>query len=244
VVAFDVAPSGRVAAVTGRKLSVEGGASPIGIDVGFEALRCRFRGEDLVVLGSRSELLSVAADGTVRGRARVRADARDVAALPGGSVLVSYGPRAGVTLERFGEAPCVFKDAALLDATRLAIESGGVWVLGLASEAPRSRAVRLRPVPEGFRVREVVPLAAPPRAAAVGPDGALYVLLEPGTSVVRIDGGRAGEAALLPGPLHDLARDGRRLLGRGASGIEDLSRLVPKPLHDAALPPLPPCDEP
>jgi hypothetical protein len=103
------------------------------------------------------------------------------------------------------------------------------------------RAVRLRPVPEGFRVREVVALPAAPRAAAVGPDGALYVLLDGGASVVRVDGGRAGEPALLPAPLHDLARDGRRLLGRGDKGVEDLTRLVPRPLHDAAPPPLPPC---
>ncbi len=238
VVAFDVAPSGRVATVLGRRLSVEGGAAPLSVDLGFEGRRCRFRGEEIVVLGAKGELLSVAADGTVRGKARVREDARDVAALPGGSVLVCYGRRAGVTLERFGEAPCVFRDAALVDATCLAVESGGVWVLGMAAEA---RAVRLRPVPEGFRVREVVALPAPPRAAVVGPDGALYALLEPGTSVVRVEGGRAGEAALLPAPLHDLSRDGKRLLGRGDGGIEDLTRLVPKPLFDAAPPALPSC---
>lgn len=238
VAAFDVAPSGRVATVAGRSLSVDGGTA---IELGFEGRRCRFRGEEIVVLGAGGELLSVAADGSVRGRARVREEARDVAALPGGSVLVCYGPRAGVTLERFGEAPCVFKDATLLDAMCLAVESGGVWVLGTAAEPPPARAVRLRPVPDGFRVREVVALPAPPRAAAVGPDGALYVLLEPGTSVVRVDGGRAGEPSLLPAPLHDLARHGRRLLGRGDRAVDDLSRLVPKPLRDAAPPPLPPC---
>ncbi|HEX5138894.1 MAG TPA: hypothetical protein VFY93_18130 [Planctomycetota bacterium] len=241
MVAFDVAPSGRVAVLAGRRLSVEGGAAPLAIDLAFAGRRCRFRGEEIVVLGAASELASIAEDGTVRGTARVRTDARDVAVLPSGSVLVSYGPAAGVTLERFGDQPCVFKDAALLDATCLAAESGGVWVLGTAAEAPLSRAVRLRPVPEGFRVRDVVALPAPPRAAAVGPDNALYVLVEPGTAVVRVDAGQASEPGRLAGPLRGLARHGRRLLGRGDAGVEDLTRLVPVAPPRGAPPPLPPC---
>jgi len=242
VIAFDVAPSGRLAAVHGRRLSVEGGPEPLAIDLDFDGRRCKFRGEDIVVLGEASELLSVAEDGTVRGTAKVRAEARDVAALPSGSVLVSYGPKAGVTLERFGDAPCVFKDATLRDATCLAVESGGVWVLGMAAEEPVWRAVRLRPVPDGFSVREVVALPAQVRAATVGPDNALYVLLEPGVSVVRVDGGHAGEPAHLPGPIHDLARQGKKLLGYGPAGTDDLTRLVPPPPPRGAPPPLPPCD--
>ncbi len=240
--AFDVAPSGRIALAQGQRLSLDGVAP---IDLDFEPLRCRFRGEDLVVLGPGSELLSVAADGKVRGKVRVREAALDVAVLKGGSIVVSYGRRGlerhGVTLERLGDAPCVFKDAALLDATCLAAESGAVWVLGTAAEPPTSRALRLRPVAHGLSAREVVPLPAPPRSAAVGPDGALYVLLEPGESFVRVDAGAASAPVRLPVPLHSLARHGRRLLGCGAKGIEDLSRFVPRPLADARRPELPPC---
>jgi hypothetical protein len=239
--AFDIAPSGRVVTLDGRRISVEGHA----LEIDFEAARCRFRGEDLVVLGRKSELLSVASDGKSRGVLRVRDGALDVAVLRGGSVVISYGRRGsqrhGVTLERIGDAPCVFKDPELLDATCLAPESGGVWVLGTAAEPPTCRALRLRPVAQGFAAREVVALPAPPRSAAVGPDGALFVLLEPGESLVRVDGGAAGAAVRLQGPLHALARHGRKLLGLGARGVEDLSRLVAKPLRDAAPPPLPPC---
>lgn len=239
MLAFDVAPSGRVATLRddGRSLSLGEQV----IDPGFVAARCRFRDEDLVVLGRKSELLSLAADGTRRGPARVREDARDVAVLPGGSVLVGYGRRAGVTIERFGESPCTFREPTLIDVSCLAAESGGAWVLGTAAEAPTSRALRLRPVAEGFRVREMVALPAAARAAVIGPDGALYVLLETGSSLVRVDAGHAGEPALLPGPLHDLARDGRKLLGCGPTGIEDLTRLVPPPAGERHPPELPPC---
>lgn len=239
--AFDISPSGRIATLDGRKLVLDGRA----VDLDFEAARCRFRGEDLVVLGRKSELLSVAADGKARGMVRVREGALDVAVVRGGSVVVSYGRRGsqrhGVTLERLGDAPCVLKDPELLDATCLAADSGGLYVLGTAAEPPTCRAMRLRPAAHGFAVRETVALPAPPRSAAVGPDGALFVLLEPGEALVRVEGGVAGPPVRLPAPLHALARQGRKLLGSGAKGIEDLSRLVGKPVRDAAPPPLPPC---
>jgi hypothetical protein len=247
---FDVTASGRIAGI-GRPrrimLALRGGR-PRFVPLDFDAVRCRFRGEDLVVLGRGGELLSISPDGEKRGVVRVREGALDLAVLPGGSILVSYGRpgtgRHGVTLERFGDPPCVFRDPVLLDATCLAAESGGVWVLGTAAEEPMSRGVRLRPVPTGFVAREVVALPGPPRSAAVGPDGALYVLLEPGGSVVRVDG-VAGPPVPLASPLLALARCERELLGFGApKGLEDLTHLVPRPLRDAAPPPLPPCDEP
>lgn len=247
MIAFDVAPSGRVAVLDGdgRRLSIEGAGPSRALALDFDALRCRFRGEDLVVLGRKGELLSLAGDGKERGTMRVREGALDVAVLRGGSIVVSYGRRGsqrhGVTLERLGDAPCVFKDAALLDATCLAAESGAVWVLGTAAEQPTARAVRLRPVAGGLAVKAVVALPAPPRAAAVGPDGALFVLLEPGESLVRVDAGAAGAPVRLPVPLHALARHGRKLLGCGARGVEDLTRFVPRPLAAARRPELPPC---
>lgn len=247
MIAFDVSPSGRIAGLEsgGRRLSLEGAGPPRSVDLDFEALRVRFRGEDLVVLGRKSELLSLEADGKARGVVRVREGALDVAVLRGGSIVVSYGRRGsqrhGATLERFGDAPCVFKDEALLDASCLAAESGAVWVLGTAAEQPTSRALRLRPVAGGLSAKEVVALPAPPRSAAVGPDGALYVLLEPGEAFVRVEAGVAGAPIRLPVPLHALGRHGRKLLGCGAKGIEDLSRFVARPAADARRPELPSC---
>jgi hypothetical protein len=247
---FDVTASGRMAGI-GRPrrimLSKRNGF-PRFIPLDFDAVRCRFRGEDLVVLGRGGELLSISPEGEMLGIVRVREGARDIAVLPGGSILVSYGrpgtERHGVTLERFGERPCVFRDPVLVDATCLAAESGGVWVLGTAAEEPTWRGVRLRPVPTGFLAREVVALPGPPRSAAVGPDGALYVLLEPGEEIVRVDG-VVGPPIRLASPLLALARCERELVGFGATeGLEDLTHLVPRPLRDAAPPPLPPCDEP
>lgn len=241
---FDVSPSGRIAGIGNPRrvvLAFKDGL-PRFVPLDFEAVRCRFRGEELVVLGRGGELASISAEGELRGIVRVREGALDVAALPSGSILVSYGRRGGhgVTLERFGDAPCVFKDPVFLDATCLAAESGGVWVLGTAAEEPTSRAVRLRPVTTGLLAREVVALPKPPRSAAVGPDGALYVLLEPGESIVRVDG-VAGPPTPLSSPLLALARDGKRLLGCGAKSIEDLTRLVPPPPADRKPPELPPC---
>lgn len=243
MIAFDVTPSGRVASIRrdGRTLSLDRAGETRTVDLGFEAIRCRFRDEDLVVLGRQSELSSIAADGTKRGVARVREDARDIAVLPTGSVLVGYGRRAGVTLERFGEAPCVFQEPAVVEVARLAAESGGAWLLGSAAEAPVSRALRLRPVPGGYLVRESVALPAPPRAATIGPDGALYVLLEPGASLLRVEAGHAGDPVWLPGRLHDLGRHGKRLLGCGDEGIVDLSRYVPHAVAERHPPELPPC---
>jgi len=247
VIAFDVAPSGRVAALgsDGFTLSLDCEGETRELDLDFAALRCRFRGEDLVVLGRGSELLSLAGDGAKRGQARVREDARDVAVLPGGSILVGYGRRGadrhGVLLERFGDAPSVFADPGMLDLTCLATESGGVWVLGTAQEPPTCRAERLRPAAKGFTRKEVVALPAPPRAAAIGPDGALYVLLEPGESLVRVDLGAAGAVIRVGTPLHGLARHGKRLLGCGAKGVEDLSGLLPRPPAERHPPALPPC---
>jgi hypothetical protein len=241
--ALDVAASGRVVVLDrgGRRLCFLDGAGAL--DLGFEARRCRFRGEDLVLLGAAGDLVTLARDGAPLGAARVREGPLDLAVLPGGSVVVSYGRRGGhgVTLERFGAVPLVLRDPALLDAACLAAESGGFWVAGTGAEAPTARAVRFLPVPSGLEARAVVALPSPPRAAAVGPDGELYVLLEPGESLVRVHAGRAGPALRVPGPLHALARHGRRLLGCGPRGLEELTRLVPRPEGDLQPPALPPC---
>jgi len=248
--AFDVADSGRVALLDrgGRRLCLlQHGAdeAPFAHDLERAAFRVRFRDEDLVLLGRDAQLLRVGADGGVRGVARVRPGASDLAVLPSGSVAVSYdrdGIREhGVVLERLGGTPCALRDAGLLDATCLAVESGGLWVAGMADAEPVARAVRVRPVPAGLEVREVVALPAPPRSLAIGPDGALFVLLEPGESLVRVHAGEVGAARDLASPLHALARHGRLLLGCGSRGVEDLSGFVPPPESDCPAPDLPSC---
>ncbi|MGH7162493.1 MAG: hypothetical protein ACREID_03330, partial [Planctomycetota bacterium] len=89
--------------------------------------------------------------------------------------------------------------------------------------------VRLRPTSSGFSVREVVPLPAPPRSAAIGPDGALYVLLEPGEAVVRRFAGSPEPPRVLPEPATELARVGAELWSCGPRGLRDLTHLVPPP---------------
>jgi hypothetical protein len=232
---LDVSPSSLMAVLDsgGRRLCFgREGRPPAAHDVDFAALRCRFHGESIVLLGPEGELRTVGTDGLALGETRVRPGAVNLAVLRGGSVLVSYGRRGGqahgITLERLGPTPLVHKDPILLDATGLAVESGGFWLAGTGSAAPAARAVRMRPVPAGLSERQIVALPEPPRAAAVGPDGALYVVLEPGESLVRVSDARAGPVTRLPEPTHDLARGGRRLWSCGPRGLCDLTHLVPR----------------
>jgi hypothetical protein len=231
---LDVSPSGWMAVLDrgGRRLCLgREGRPPVTHAVGFAAARCRFRGENVVLLGREGELRTIGRDGKTISEARVGTGAVNLAVLRGGSVLVSYGRRGGqahgITLERLGPTPLVYKDPLLLDATALAVESGGFWLAGTGSSAPAARALRMRPVASGLSERQVVALPAPPRAAAIGPDGALYVVLEPGESLVRVHDARSGSATRLPEPAHDLARQRRRLWSCGPRGLCDLTHLVP-----------------
>jgi hypothetical protein len=231
---LDVSASGLMAVLDcgGRRLCLgRDERPPVAHAIDFAARRCRFHGESIVLLGREGELRTVGTDGTPRGETRVRAGAVNLAVLHGGSVLVSYGRRGGqahgITLERLGPTPLVHRDPILLDATGLAAEAGGFWLAGTGSEAPAARAVCMRPVPAGLSERQVVALPAPPRAAAVGPDGALYVVLEPGESLVRVFAGRTGPAMRLPEPANDLACRGQRLWSCGPRGLCDLTHVVP-----------------
>ncbi|MHC4547708.1 MAG: hypothetical protein ACYTEZ_02940 [Planctomycetota bacterium] len=242
----DVSAAGRMAVLDrgGQRLCLAGeGAAPVVHALDFRAIRVRFLGESLALLGPEGELLTLEPDGEKLGETRVRAGAVNLAVMRSGSVVVTYGRRGvqehGITLERLGPTPLVHRDPVLLDATGLAVESGGFWLAGTGSAAPAARAVRLRPVPAGLSVRGVVALPAPPRSVTVGPDGALYVVLEPGESLVRVRGKAAGPVARLPDPVHELARGSQRLWSCGPRGLRDLTRLVPRP--DAPSPiPLPP----
>jgi hypothetical protein len=235
-VSFDVDASGRflVLDAGGERLSlVRPGEAPRVFRGSFRAIRCRFAGEAIAVLCADGLLRTLSEDGTPIGEARVRAGAANLAVARSGALLVSYGRRGvaehGFVLERFGEAPLALPEGPLLEANVLAVESGGFWIAGTGAAVPASRALRLRPAPAGFAIRATVGLQAPPRTAAVGVDNALYVVLEPGESVVRIDGERAEPVRPLPEPVTELARLGKHLVALGPRGFRDLSDLVPRP---------------
>jgi hypothetical protein len=245
---LDVSERGAIAVLDqgGRRLSV---ARPKGKpevhEIGFRAIRCRFLGEHVVLLGEDGLVVTLRADGTPVGETRVREGAVNLAVTRAGGVLVSYGRRGsqdhGVTMERLGAAPVQYADTSILDANCIAVESGALWLGGTGSESPPARVVRLRPSPAGFSAKGTMSLPAPPRAAAVGPDGALWVLLEPGESVVRIFKDRPEPAQRLREPAAELARDRRRLLSCGPRGLCDVTFLVPRPEGSLSEPDLPSC---
>jgi len=212
---------------------------------GPRALRVRFHGESAVVLADDDRVRTFDAKGKPIGSLPTRAAPAALGVTRSGGVVVGYARRGrqdhGVSFERFGTAAFVYRDSALLDATAIAVESGALWVAGTGAEAPASRVLRLRAQPGGLLALQITPLPAPPRAAVVGPDGALYVLLEPGESIVRIHADRVGEAVRLEQPLADLARGERALLGCGPRGLADLTHLVPAPDGEGPAFSLPAC---
>jgi hypothetical protein len=245
---LDVSDKGAIAVLDrgGSRLSVaREGASPEVHETGFRALRCRFLGEHVVLLGEDGLVVTLRRDGKPVGETRVREGAVNLAVTRSGGVLVSYGRRGsqdhGVTLERLGATPLQHFDASILDANCVATESGAVWLGGTGSESPPARVVRLRPAASGFSAKGTVALPAPPRAAAIGPDGALWVLLEPGESVVRVVKDRAEPLKRLREPAAELARDRRRLLTCGPRGLCDVTHLVPRPEGSFPEPDLPSC---
>ena len=204
---IDASPGGVVALLSGdgRRLFL-GGAE---FELPGEATHLAFSGEVLALLYSDGTLRSIDAGGKKVGELRGPPGALDLAVTPSGGVLLSYPDRLvrlGAREERFS-----FSGGAL------AVDPGGVWIAG------EERAVRLRPERGGYETVSELELPAPARAATQGPDGSLYLLLEPGT---RLLGPRAVD---LDGELSDLTRGPGRLLGAGAGGVLDLTSLVPAP---------------
>jgi hypothetical protein len=231
-VSFDLAADGRAAVLDrgGRRLLLDGVAH----ELAFVALRCRLLGASVLLLDADGALVTLRSDGAPAGRTMVPPGVVNVAVTPSGSVLVSRVDHRPL-VERLGGNPDAFDDDALPGAPLLTPESGGVWIAGGA------HALLLRPDERGFAVRARAALPGDARAGAIGPDGALYALLEPGDGLVRIRAGAVSERIALPSPATELARAGRRLWACGDDGLFECTDLVPRPDGDLAPPDLPAC---
>jgi hypothetical protein len=181
----------------------------------------------IILLEVGAKLHTLQPSGAPIGSVSVRKRASCLAVAPSGSVLVGYGPEGyaehGVLVERLGSSPLTWSDSELGGVTALAADSGGVWVVH------GTWAQRLRPVPGSFETAQTVTLPADARAATIGPDGALFVLLEPGDRMVRAFGDEPDPPVDLPAVLLDIAGGGGHLWGCGEPGLVELTDLVPPP---------------
>ncbi|MHC4225353.1 MAG: hypothetical protein ACYSUN_15290, partial [Planctomycetota bacterium] len=184
--------------------------------------------ENLALLGS-GRLRTLLPNGEMIGEMHVPYAATDLALMPGGGVLVGVGR----TLHRISGVPMAHEERGLEQIRAIAVESGGVWLVGT-----KSRAVRLRPVMNGYEVRDFRELPGEPRAATIGPDGELYLVLEPGDRLQR----GTEEPRSLPAVVRELARTGKQLWGCGPDGLLDLTPLVPEPGDDGPAFELPSCN--
>ncbi|MDH3590502.1 MAG: hypothetical protein OER88_01395 [Planctomycetota bacterium] len=228
----------------GRRLWWTDAEGARAIDLSESARACRLHGREIILLTDDDELVRLDATGARLASMRLNADARAFAITPGGSAIVVYGRRGvqehGVVMQRLSDSPLEWTEAPLLDAVAVACGSGEVWVAGTGTQAPLARAIRLRPVPGSYKVLESVALPRPPRAAAVGPDGALYLVLEPGESIMRVHRGQASTPRSLSAPVRDVARGGGSLWGCGPRGLVDLTGYVPAAPDPIEFTP-PPC---
>ena len=181
----------------------------------------------IVLMEVGAKLHTLQPSGAPIGSVSIRTRASCLAVAPSGSVLVGYSPEGvaehGVLVERLGSSPLTWSDPDWEGVTGLAADSGGVWVVH------GTRAQRLRPVPGSFEAAQAVSLPADARAATIGPDGALFVLLEPGDRMVRAFGSEIDAPVDAPTALMDIAGGGGRLWGCGESGLVELTDLVPPP---------------
>ena len=240
--AIDVAPNGRMLLLDheGKRLCTgQPGEPPSCGTLHVRAKSAALLESHILLLEEGAKLHTLHPGGAPLGAVSIRPRASALAVAPSGSVLVGYSPEGfvehGVLVERLGSAPLTWSDPTFDGVTALAADSGGVWVVH------GERALRLRPVPGAFEAAQAVTLPAAARAATIGPDGALFVLLEPGDSLVRVFGTEVDAPTALPDVLLDIAGGGGRLWGCGEPGLVELTELVPPPEAGGRLGPPPAC---
>ncbi|MEM8886061.1 MAG: hypothetical protein AAGD14_18495 [Planctomycetota bacterium] len=171
------------------------------------AMALAFHGEDLAILADDA-LWRWGAKGTIP----VPPGARAIAFTMGGGLLLGC-PR---QLFRLGDHPLELTLPEDFDLRALAVDTGGFWVGGA------TEVIGYRPVPGGVAERRRIPVSAPVRAMAPGPDGRLYLLLEPGREVY-CETEHRGTATR---DLFGMVREGPRLVGLADEGLAELSRFV------------------
>jgi len=180
-----------------------------------------FHGETLAVL-EEGRVYSLDSAGAVLAVVPVPEHATSLAVSMGGGLLVGFGESShGRVLVRMGEHPLVLTKPAGFAVRAIAVDSSGFWIGG------DGEVIGYRPTLGAVTQRARLTLEAAVRAMAVGPDGALYVLLADGRRLVRVRDGEARVAGKSDEELCGLARRGRALIGCGASGEVDLTRFVP-----------------
>jgi len=200
------------------------------------ALAIAFHGETLAVL-EEGRVYTLDRAGTVLGVVPVPEHATALAVSMGGGLLIGFaGSAHGRVLVRLGDHPLELTKPAGFAVRSLAVDSSGFWIGG------DSEVVGYRPTLGGVTQRARLTVNAATRAMAVGPDAALYVLLADGRRLVRIRDGEATDAGVAAEELCGIARRGRALVGCGASGELDLTRLVPVAPDEGPHFELPSCD--
>jgi len=220
-VAFAISESGLVACLDrgGARLRFAGDERVFDPPAGALAFQ-----DDVLTVLDVDRVVTIGRGRGVLSVTPVRAVATAVAVTMSGGLLVGYGGSDhGIVVERFGEHPLELRSPPGFAVRALAVDTGGFWVGG------DRRLIGYRPALGNVTLRADLPLDAAARSMAVGPDGALYVLLADGRRLVRVKDGHAEDAGTSDEELAGIARHASRLVGCGASATVDLSAFVLPP---------------
>jgi len=223
--------------VDGRLLVVDRGGMRVSFGIPGEVfttailqapvLRARLHGAHLVLLERGDRVRTMTEGGMAVGAVGVRPGASQLCFAASGSVIVGYGGDGceshEVSVERLGASPATWSDDAFGPVFALTCDPGGSWVFDAES------GLYLRPAAGRFEIAMRVALPSPARAAGRGPDGAVWVLLEPGDRLMRVRAGDAEPPIDLPSELRDVAVGLRHIWGIDAHGPVELTHLVPPP---------------
>ena len=233
-VAFAIADSGLVACLERGGARLRFGDEERAFDPPASALAFH---EDFLTVLDVDRVVTLGRNRGVLSVVPVRAGATAVAVSMTGGLLVGYGESEhGIIVERTGEHPLELRSPAGFVVRALAVDSSGFWIAG------DRRLIGYRPTLGGVTVRADLPLDAAARAMTVGPDGALYVLLADGRRLVRVKDGNAEDAGISDQELCGIARNGRELIGCGATVTVDLSALTLPPPEKGPAFSVPACD--